>query len=170
MKKISFSFILFFVVFLTYAQRDSTASRNSQYSWKFDKRRIFLGGGIGGTFGQFTAVNVSPVIGYRFTDQLAAGPRIIYNYYGQKGIGSFSNYGYGFMARYFPQPQFFLQGEYQELYVKTNVKERYRVPGMHVGAGYYNRPMVFYVLYDLLWVQNKSPQNSPVQVNFGLMF
>lgn len=163
--------LVFAVVLLTatisLAQKDSTSSEN-KHSWKFEKERLFFGGGIGGGVGAYTAINFSPVLGYRFTDKIAAGPRIIYNYFGTR-FASYSNYGYGFMGRYFPQPKFFLQSEYQQLYVKQSSNSRYRIPVMYIGGGYYQRPLVFYVLYDLLWT-TRSPQNSPVQVNFGLMF
>ena len=39
----------------------------------FDRKRLFVGGNFGLTFGNFTFINVSPQLGYRFNDFFAAG-------------------------------------------------------------------------------------------------
>lgn len=153
-----------------YAQQDSTSTSKEKKDrkFKFDSRRITYGGGVGGTIGATTAITISPVVAYRFTDNFYAGPRLIYNYYGNRHF-SYSNYGVGLLARYFPKGSFFLQSEYQQLFVRIDSSARYSVPILFVGAGYYNRPFVFSVLYNLLWTP-RSPQVSPLQVNFGVMF
>ena len=170
MKKVVFITILIFSsVFFAHAQKDTTSSKDER-SWKFDRKRLFLGGGLsGGIYNGVTAINISPLIGYRFTDQFVAGPRLIYNYYSVPNWGSYSNYGYGLMGRYFAKPQFFLQTEYQEMYYAGFGQGRTRVPSFLVGGGYYQRPVVFYVLYDLLW-RNNQYYPSPLRVNFGIMF
>ena len=38
----------------------------------FDPQRLFFGGNFGLTFGNFTFINVSPVVGYRLTDKFSA--------------------------------------------------------------------------------------------------
>ncbi len=43
-------------------------------------RKIFIGGGFGAGFGDYTYINIAPVIGYRFTPKLSAGLRLMYQY------------------------------------------------------------------------------------------
>ncbi len=42
----------------------------------FDKNKLFFGGNFGLSFGDYTIVNVSPQLGYRFNNYLAAGAGI----------------------------------------------------------------------------------------------
>lgn len=46
----------------------------------FQKERLFVGGNFGLTFGNYTLINVSPQIGYRFTKHLAAGVGLNFQY------------------------------------------------------------------------------------------
>ncbi|MFT3701803.1 MAG: hypothetical protein QM802_05520 [Agriterribacter sp.] len=50
----------------------------------FDKSKLFVGGNFGLNFGTSTFINVSPQIGYRFNDYLAAGVGVNFNYYSYK--------------------------------------------------------------------------------------
>src|SRR6185312_7709991 len=50
----------------------------------FDKSKLFFGGNFGLGFGTNTFVNVSPQVGYRFNDYLAAGFGVNFNYYSYK--------------------------------------------------------------------------------------
>ena len=173
MIRVALILILFFSTGIVSAQQDSTSTSSKQTEKKeekkgFDPKRITYGGGIGGTIGTVTAINVSPIVAYRFTDRFYAGPRLIYNYFGTRFF-SYSNYGFGILGRYFPKGRFFAHAEYQEMYVRIDESRRYRAPAMLLGAGYYNRPVTFSVLYDILWTI-RSPQPSPIQINFGLMF
>ena len=36
----------------------------------FDKSKLFVGGNLGLAFGTYTIINVSPLVGYHFTDVL----------------------------------------------------------------------------------------------------
>src|SRR5688572_5075953 len=46
----------------------------------FDPQRLIYGGGLGLSFGTITAVGVAPVLGYRITDNFAAGIGLGYQY------------------------------------------------------------------------------------------
>ena len=169
--KYLFIVIIGFLSIHANAQKDSTSSKkDSQYSWKFEKERMTFGGGIGGSLGErYSSVNVSPLIGYKFTDKFFGGTRLIYNYYSVPNRGGFSNYGYGILSRYFIKSNIFAHAEYQDIFYKGNNSNRIRIPAILIGGGYYNRPITFSVLYDLLWDPN-SVYPTPFRVNFGLMF
>lgn len=155
-----------------YTQTDSTSQTKEKKSFKFDPDRIKFGGGIGGGISNYgTSINISPMVLYQFSDKFYAGPRLIYNFYSYNG-SRFSNYGYGFLGRYFFKNTIFGQAEYQEIYYDWGYSNslRQRIPSFLVGAGYFNRPVTFTAMFDLLWNSNNSPYNSPLQVNFGLMF
>lgn len=53
--------------------------RNNKSSG-FDPSRLVLGGGLGLSFGNATSIAVAPIIGYRFTDNFAAGIGLGYQY------------------------------------------------------------------------------------------
>ncbi len=81
----------FFSVGLTNAQQSKTID------WK---DRIFIGGNLGATFGTITNVNVSPMIGYKFTPKTIAGITLTYQYYKQESPEyQTSIYGGGLFAR-----------------------------------------------------------------------
>jgi hypothetical protein len=54
----------------------------------FDKSKLFFGGNFGASFGDYTLVNVSPQLGYRFNTFFAAGAGVnfIYNSYKQRDL------------------------------------------------------------------------------------
>jgi hypothetical protein len=47
----------------------------------FNANRLIFGGGLGLSFGQTTAIAVAPVVGYRITDNFAAGIGLGYQYF-----------------------------------------------------------------------------------------
>ena len=67
------------------------ASRNARKKGKaqdhkgFDPSRIICGGGFGFGFGSVTNIEqLSPIVGYRFTDQFSAGIGLGYQYFSIK--------------------------------------------------------------------------------------
>lgn len=61
----------------------SSAQSSSENSPKFSDR-LFFGGGLGLQFGTLTLIDLSPVVGYRFTDKLEGGLGFTYKYYRYK--------------------------------------------------------------------------------------
>src|SRR5688500_8633871 len=62
--------------FLLLATLQITAQETEEKEEKpkgFQKENLFIGGNFGLTFGDYTLINVSPQLGYRFNDYLAAG-------------------------------------------------------------------------------------------------
>lgn len=58
--------------------------KQNQQKKGFDANRLVFGGGLGLAFGSITNIYVAPSIGYRITDNFAAGVTLGYNYYRQK--------------------------------------------------------------------------------------
>jgi hypothetical protein len=79
MKKLLILFCIasVFVSAQSFAQeeQDSPQEKNG-----FDPSRLFFGGNFGVSFGDYTFVNVSPLVGYRFNKYLAAGTGINFIY------------------------------------------------------------------------------------------
>lgn len=60
------------------------------------KNRIFFGGNFGIMLGEYTQIEVSPYIGYRFLPSLWGGTGIIFQYYGSSAsYGKYSTAIYG---------------------------------------------------------------------------
>ncbi len=55
-------------------EEDSTQSEKK----KFDPRRLVFGGNLGASFGDYTFINVSPQVGYMFSNMFTAGAGINY--------------------------------------------------------------------------------------------
>ncbi len=92
---------------------------------RFDKSRLFVGGTLGLAFGTYTIINVSPLVGYRFSQAFAAGVGINYSYYGYND--GYYNYkqsyaGMSLFGRVYPIQQLFLQVQPEaELYMGNAV-------------------------------------------------
>lgn len=60
----------------------------------FDKSRLFYGGNFGLSFGDYTIVNVSPQLGYRFNNFFAAGAGVNFQYSSIKYRDFYGNTSY----------------------------------------------------------------------------
>ncbi|SHK86916.1 hypothetical protein SAMN05444266_101426 [Chitinophaga jiangningensis] len=161
----------------------------------FDPNRLIVGGAIGAVFGDYTNVNISPLVGYRFNDYIAAGANINAQY-GQIRYRDFYDvtterdtytiFGGGVWGRVYPIPQLFLhvQPEYNGVSEKTTVydvpnigdkytyKSNYGVPSLLLGAGYTQGVggrvgISFSVLYDVLQ-DDRSPYNNQLIYRAGV--
>lgn len=151
----------------------------------FDKHKLFLGGNLGLAFGDMTYLNLSPAIGYRFSDLFAAGLQVNGQYesvryfdqsnriyqkdkYGMVGLGVF--------GRVYPIPQIFfhVQPEMNFIFGKSKFydgssDQRFNehVPSLLGGIGYSQRvgansAMTIMVLYDVLQRVNSPYGNKPI--------
>ncbi len=85
--------------------------------------RIYVGGGFGAGFGNYTYISVSPIIGYMVTPKLSTGVRLMYQYTtfdyyytnGTKDKYSGNDYGASIFARHMLFGPVFLQAEYEYL-------------------------------------------------------
>jgi hypothetical protein len=184
MKKIfAFALCLACMVTVAFGQQESEKQG-------FDKSRLFFGGNLGLSFGDYTIINVSPQVGYRFTDMFAAGAGINYIYYNYKYYASdgslferdtYSYAGLSVFGRLYPIRQFFIQVQPELNYVWGTQKfyypseTQYKLPsqfvpsvlmggGAAIPAG--NGAVTISVLYDV--IQNSlSPYYHQAVFAFG---
>ena len=151
----------------------------------FDKSKLFVGGNLGLAFGTYTIINVSPLVGYHFSNLFAAGGGINYSYYGyDNGLyTSKQTYaGMNLFGRVYPIRQLFIQVQPELNYMWASqepdagqqfepFKINQFVPSMLLGGGAAipagaNGFITISVMYDVL--QNVwSPYYHQVVYGFG---
>ena len=186
--KTSFSKILILSTLLLVTYALSAQRKNS-----WTDRSIF-GGNLGLQFGSMTEIDISPIMGYRITDDFNAGVGVTYMYYRNRdytviSAGTYSTYDintsiYGFnsYAQYTVFKDIYAHVEYEALnleekYFKNNITPdddgRFWSHGVYVGGGYRfpigeRASFNVTVLYNLNEDMN-SPYSNPV-VRFGFNF
>ena len=166
------------------------ASRSQEETEGFQKDRLFVGGNFGLSFGDQVLVNISPVVGYRFSEFFAAGLGINGQYVSVKSYymdGSPYNktsqgvFGLNVFGRIFPIRHIMLQVQPEANYIFGNQtfygppEQRFKmdaviVPSFLVGAGAVfpsgkGSFMVSY-FYDVLQKPN-SPYGGQPFLTFG---
>lgn len=158
----------------------------------FDKSKLFFGGNFGMTFGDYTLINVSPQIGYRFNENLAAGAGINFQYisikerdYNGNPVDRISQgvTGLNVFGRVYPFRQLMLQAQPELNYIfgkikyynppsKTNIDAAI-VPSLLLGGGIVfpagNGEFIISVFYDVLQ-HTRSPYSNKPFINFGYNF
>lgn len=157
----------------------------------FQREKLFLGGNFGLTFGDYTLINVSPQLGYRFTNFVAAGVGINGQYisikerdYNGDLYSKFSRgvAGLNVFGRVYPIQNIMLQVQPEANYVfgkdkyyDTNPPQVYKsdaaiVPSLLVGAGGVipsgRGAMIISIFYDVLQRANSPYGKRPIY-NFG---
>ncbi len=110
----------------------------------FDPSRLTYGGNFGLQFGNITSINLSPLVGYRITDNFIAGVGVTYIYYSFRTPNysyKTSLYGGRLFSRYYILESVFLHGElellnfeyYDPIFLE---KSRYWYTTPMIGAGY----------------------------------
>jgi hypothetical protein len=182
MKKSLLFLGLICITFSAFAQEEKEEGTKG-----FQKEKVFIGGNFGLTFGDYTLINISPQVGYRFTKLFAAGVGINGQYVGYKdrtfngdlyrkvsqGVTGLNVFG-----RLYPVNQFFLhaQPEANYLFGKETFyqpsKEEYKLdaaiaPSLLLGGGAVlssggRGGFVISVLYDVLQHENSPYGRRPV--------
>ncbi|CAD5254852.1 MULTISPECIES: hypothetical protein [unclassified Imperialibacter] len=175
MKSLVAAFILFFISFSSFAQKDYDQENSSFFD------RVYLGGNFGAQFGSVTFVDLSPLAGYMITPKLSAGVGVTYQYLKYKSYDdSFSTYGWRTFVRRNIGRQFFVHGEFENLSIEffnsgTETRREW-VPGLFAGGGLF-QPIgrsgggfMISALYNLLYDDIRSPYNSPIVLRVGFTF
>jgi hypothetical protein len=155
----------------------------------FDKSKLFFGGNFGLSFGDFTFINISPQVGYRFNQFLAAGAGINMQYISIKerfidgspfAKTSRGAAGLNIFGRVYPVEYIMLQAQPELNYVFGKIKyynpsseinaPSKIVPSFLVGAGAVipsgRGAFIASVFYDVIQDQN-SPYSTRPFFNFG---
>lgn len=158
----------------------------------FDKDKLFVSGNFGLSFGDFTLINISPQLGYRFNNTLAAGIGIngIYSSTRSRFLNGQTaareNYGVvglNVFGRVYPIPYAFLQLQPEVNYTWGKLKEYspdavYQldgkmVPSLLAGAGAAipagRGAFIIMAQYDVLQ-NNRTPYGEKVFFSFGFNF
>ena len=134
------SLFILSIGYLNSFAQDSTMIRKHPPKKNFwDK--AFIGGNVGLQFGRETFVDVSPLVGYKFTDKISAGIGATYQYYSLKDrYYNFETNIYG--GRVFGRYNFteYLFGHVEYEYLNLEAFDFYRrrvdVVSIMAGAGY----------------------------------
>lgn len=175
MRKISLilSLILIGVVNLSYCQYTKDDSQNeSSLSGVPFSERIFTGGNLGFNIAQnYLFLDISPIIGYKITENLGAGVGLRYSLLKNlSSKDSWSNYGGSVFARYKIISQLFLHTEFEVLQsynydpFSINYGDRALAYMWFAGGGYATTGgglnFSLMLLYDLIDHINSPYQNS----------
>ena len=170
---------IFGLIFLLIAIT-SSAQINGGLGQNFGER-ISFGGNFGLGFGSITYVNLSPRIGYKFTEEFTGGLGYIYQYISyDKSVYGFpfqsTTYGGSVFGRYRFLETFFATAEFQSLNLPKfdldlNQRGRIDIPVLFVGGGYLQAIgeksyISFSVLYDIIDNRYSPYQNPVIQIGF----
>lgn len=167
--------VMFLSVALHAQYRSPSASGPSEL-----KDKIFFGGGGGFSGGtEYINVSLSPLVGYKITDQFAAGVQLTYQYvklYDNK----LSNYGGGPFMQYSFTENFYAYTQYEYLnfgFFPAGARDPLRSDfnSWFVGLGYSeplggNISFNVTALYNVLYKDGtNSPYQSPLQFRIGVV-
>jgi hypothetical protein len=177
MKKIILFTLLLFIPFLWLSAQDTIQQQKPKTPLK-DK--IYFGGSVGVSFGNYSRIAVYPMMGYKITPKLSAGIELGYEYISDKRYTSTyntSNYGFSLFSRYRFIPQLYLHAEYSmvnyELYYIDQTSNREWVPFLFIGAGFSQQlasGVYAYaqVKFDVLQDKNSPYKNWAPFYTFGV--
>lgn len=166
---------------LTIATAQSQSTQNSKSS--FDINNLTFGGGFGLQFGDYTAINISPQIGYNFSQYINAGAGFSYSYYREKydhdNLKRNNHYlGFNVYSRIYPVPYLVLmvQPEMDRMWRTDKIsstgqtfKDEKFIPVCLVGGGLRLGSVTAMIQYDV--AQNKySPYGNNVFYSIGYSF
>lgn len=171
---------------LSYIQLQAQEENQEEPAPKgFDKSKLFFGGNFGLTFGTNTFVNISPQIGYRFNQYLAAGAGPSFMYYSYRTFEGRFKQGYAganVFGRFYPLPYVFGQAQPEINYVWGSLESSGNrqkiggemVPSLLLGAGGAiptggNGALILMVQYDVIQARY-SPYGSRAFFTVGYNF
>jgi len=181
--KLNFIVILILFSFKTMAQR--RVENNEKFESSSIERPFFTGGNLGLQFGTYTAIDVSPILGYRFTENIAAGIGATYQYY-RNGRYTPANttdiYGGRVFVRYYFLEKLFLHGEAELINFKkielvpgigTLQNERIWENNLFLGVGYRQLMGEFTSMHiSILYNFNQGPyspfSNPQIRIGFDV--
>jgi len=149
----------------------------------FNLSKLTFGGGLGLQFGDYTAINVAPQVGYNFSQYINAGAGLSYTYYREKynhdNWKRTSSYlGFNVYARIYPVSflVFSIQPEMNRMWqtdkfehTGEKLKKEKFIPVCLIGGGVRLGPMTAMIQYDV--AQNEySPYGDNIFYSVGYTF
>lgn len=142
------------------------------------QNRTEFGGKLGLQFGSTTLIELSPRVGYWFTNYFVSGVGGSYVYMNDSRQGGYkgSLYGVSIYSRLYPTRSLYLQVEYSKMNIGIpaggGVVYRIWTEGLLMGGGYVqpisdNTAINFSILWDVIGQQN-FPYSNPV-INAGIV-
>lgn len=142
--------------------------------------KIFTGGNVGAQFGTITFAEISPLIGYKITDKIAAGVGVTYQYYHYKDqyFDLETNvYGARVFGRYLFNSYLFgyAEEEYLNLEAFDFQRRRVDVDSFLAGGGYMqpigqNSAAVIMILYNFTPSVYTPYSNPIIRIGFNIGF
>ena len=188
MQKFKSTILLFIIITVIFGVKNLNAQRSFG-------SRIFTGGNLGLQFGSVTLVDVSPMIGYRLTEDIDVGISLTYKYYNYKDY-YYSNinkqyydlktniFGGGVFGRYHFTDNLFAHAEveYLDFSIDTysvynngvvKAREKVGITSVFVGGGYKqeigdNSFFTLMILYNLNETTNSPYTNPVIRAGFGI--
>jgi hypothetical protein len=180
MKLIATIFSLFFFLFLASAQ-DTIPEATPVKEKKPVGDKLFYGGTIGLSFGNYSRIAVYPYVGINVTPKFRTGLQVGYEYISDDRGGSkynASNYGFSILAQYNIIPAIYLHLEpalysYDAYYLVD--EDRVWVPFIFAGAGLHQRlgsrsALYAQVKFDLLQDKNSPYDDWAPFFDIGVVF
>ncbi len=174
--KIVFTFLFTTTFLCAFAQDSSRVRKEPPKERIIDK--MFFGGNIGLQFGTITFAEISPLVGYKFTDKISAGIGITYQYYKyeDKTYRLETNvYGARIFGRYMFNDYLFGHLEYEYLNLEAFDFQRRRVDvgSLLAGGGYIQRfgrssGIIAMLLYNFT-ESAYTPYQNPI-IRIGVVF
>ncbi len=165
-----------FSVMETYAQYENLGKVEKV---KIKENPWFVGGMLGGSFsnngGSF---EISPIVGYKVTENFHVGSRLTYIYSKYNGK-SYNDYGGSLFGRYRFLNFLFGHVEYEVLSVQyvnvNNEDDRRTISSLFVGGGLFQSVggrgfATIAILYNLLETEYSPYSNPVIRIGFGVGF
>ncbi|MBK5722942.1 hypothetical protein JGH11_18900 [Dysgonomonas sp. Marseille-P4677] len=152
---------------------------NTGSGFQFDKSKLSIGGNLGLQFGDYTAINISPQVGYDFSKYFTAGVGLGYSYFKESHFNTkwTSSYlSFDLFGRFYPIDFLVLsvQPEISRMWqtIKTNginYSENKFVPSFLVGGGLRYGGVIAMIQYDVIQ-DDYSPYGDNLVYTIGYTF
>lgn len=187
MKKFIITTAILIIGFFAFSQKQNipptySSNEKSNGTKEYNKNNIFVGGSLALGFGSYSFnIGGTPEVGYSFNDWFDAGVALNINYQSIRADAYYNgnirqrsfNYGGGPFLRIYPIKQFFLQGQFEENWVKYNYLDMNsglsssfttRSSSFLAGIGYTQRIIGQSSFYTLLMMDLMTDKYSPYRL------
>jgi hypothetical protein len=182
MKKLLLTLVLaYFLSIPLYAQQNAAFNQNQPKKKKTaEPTKVYYGGIVGMSFGNYFRINVSPFVGYKFIPNASVGVKVSYEYINDSRNNTslkYHNFGGSVFTRYRFIPQAYAHAEFAYMsyqwHTTNYTAARYWVPFLLLGGGYIQRvsssaSLVFEVLFDVLQDSNSPYEDWSPFISIGV--